>query len=84
MLVTILGIGYGFKGYSKNYIGIPKTTRITQTRIDSVRIDTNKMDSLSLDSLNKKKKAPIDFPIDYDANDSIVYDILNSKVYLYF
>ncbi len=90
MLVTILGIGYGFKGYSKNYIGIPKTTRITQIRIDSVRIDTNKidtfqvvMDSLSLDSLNKKKKAPIDFPIDYDAIDSIVYDILNSKVYLY-
>ncbi len=76
MLVTILGICYGFEGYAQS----PIDTSVTKITVDSLSVDSNKIDSISL---KEKKKGPIDLPIKYNAVDSIVYDIVNSKVYLY-
>lgn len=76
MLVTILGICYGFEGYSQS----PVDTSVTKISADTLSLDSNKIDSIAL---KEKKKGPIDLPIKYNALDSIVYDIVNSKVYLY-
>ncbi len=76
MLVTILGICYGFEGYAQN----PVDTSVTKISADTLSLDSNKIDSIAL---KEKKKGPIDLPIKYNAVDSIVYDIVNSKVYLY-
>lgn len=76
MLVTILGICYGFEGYAHS----PVDTSVTKIIVDSLSIDSTKIDSISI---KQKKKGPIDLPIKYNAVDSIVYDIVNSKVYLY-
>ena len=40
-------------------------------------------DSIHLDSLNKQKKNSIEMPVDYTANDSMVYDATSRKVHLY-
>ena len=40
-------------------------------------------DSIHLDSLNKQKKNSIEMPVDYTANDSMVYDATNRKVHLF-
>lgn len=76
MLVTILGICYGFEGYAQS----PVDTSVTKITVDSLSTDSTKIDSISI---KQKKKGPIDLPIKYNAVDSIVYDIVNSKVYLY-
>lgn len=76
MLVTILGICYGFGGYAQS----PVDTSVTKISVDSLSLDSNKVDSISL---KEKKKGPIDLPIDYKSKDSIIYDIVNSKIYLY-
>ena len=76
MLVTILGICYGFEGYAQS----PVDTSVTKITVDSLSIDSTKIDSISI---KQKKKGPIDLPIKYNAVDSIIYDIVNSKVYLY-
>jgi lipopolysaccharide assembly outer membrane protein LptD (OstA) len=75
-LVTILGICYGFEGYAQS----PVDTSVTKITVDSLSIDSTKIDSISI---KQKKKGPIDLPIKYNAVDSIIYDIVNSKVYLY-
>jgi len=76
LLVTILGICYGFEGYAQS----PVDTSVTKITVDSLSIDSTKIDSISI---KQKKKGPIDLPIKYNAVDSIIYDIVNSKVYLY-
>ncbi len=58
---------------------IPTDTTLTKGNIDSLSKNQSSTDSLSL---NPKKQA-IDVPIKYTAKDSIVYDIIRSKVYLY-
>ena len=40
-------------------------------------------DSIHLDSLNKQKKNSIEMPVDYTANDSMVYDATCRKVHLF-
>ena len=40
-------------------------------------------DSIHLDSLNKQKKNSIEMPVDYTANDSMVYDATSRKVHLF-
>ena len=40
-------------------------------------------DSIHLDSLNKQKKNSIEMPVDYTANDSMVYDVTSRMVHLF-
>lgn len=40
-------------------------------------------DSIRLDSLNRKKRNSIDFPVDFTADDSIVYDASMRRAYLF-
>ena len=69
-----------------------------QVRNDSIEPDTTTMDSLQLavyrhnkaiddsiraDSLNKEKKNSIEAPVEYSANDSIIYDATTKTAYLY-
>ena len=69
-----------------------------QVRNDSIGPDTTTMDSLQLavyrhnkaiddsiraDSLNKEKKNSIEAPVEYSANDSIIYDATTKTAYLY-
>ena len=48
-------------------------------------IEHNKLidDSIRLDSLNRAKSNGIDAPVEYASEDSMVYDALNRKAYLY-
>ena len=41
--------------------------------IDTVRVDTLGTDSVSLDTITGKKKQPLDAPVTFEANDSIVF-----------
>ena len=40
-------------------------------------------DSIALDSANRKKKSGIDAPVEYSAEDSLVFDALSSSAFLY-
>ena len=40
-------------------------------------------DSIRLDSLNRQKKNGIDAPVEYSANDSIIYDASTNTAFLY-
>ena len=40
---------------------------------DTLRVDTLGADTLALDSVGGKKKEPLDAPVVYEANDSIVF-----------
>lgn len=66
--------------------------------LGNVIVDTTKMDSLEkaiyfhnkvvddsikLDSINRKSSLGIDAPVNYTANDSLVYDAANKTAYLY-
>ena len=68
------------------------------TKSDSLPVDTTRMDSLELaiykhnkaiddsirqDSINRARSASIDSPVDYTAEDSLVYDAINREAFLY-
>ena len=64
-----------------------KTKRDTST-MDSLELAIYKYnkvidDSLALDSINKRRKNGIDSPVEYAANDSLVYDASTSRAFLY-
>ena len=48
---------------------------------DTLRVDTLGADTLALDSVGGKKKEPLDAPVVYEANDSIVF--MDGLVHLY-
>jgi len=61
---------------------------IDTTKMDSLQLAIyhhNKLvdDSIHLDSLNKKKKNGIDAPVNFSANDSMVYDAQKKVAHLY-
>ena len=58
-------------------------TPIVTTRVDTLFTDSITSDSIFTDSIPRKKDA-LDAPVDYEANDSIVYDFTDgNKGYLY-
>lgn len=64
-----------------------KTKRDTTT-MDSLELAIYKYnkvidDSLARDSINKRRKNGIDSPVEYAANDSLVYDATTSRAFLY-
>ena len=64
-----------------------KTKRDTTT-MDSLELAIYKYnkvidDSLARDSINKHRKNGIDSPVEYEANDSLVYDATTSRAFLY-
>jgi len=64
-----------------------KTKRDTTT-MDSLELAIYKYnkvidDSLARDSINKQRKNGIDSPVEYAANDSLVYDATTSRAFLY-
>ena len=64
-----------------------KTKRDTTT-MDSLELAIYKYnkvidDSLARDSINKRRKNGIDSPVEYAANDSLVYEAGNSRAFLY-
>ena len=64
-----------------------KTKRDTTT-MDSLELAIYKYnkvidDSLALDSINKRRKNGIDSPVEYAANDSLVYEASSSRAFLY-
>ena len=76
----------------------PRLRYVGGAPADSLEVDTLSMDSLQLavyrhnkaiddsiraDSLNRQKKNSIEAPVEYTANDSIVYDAVGKMAYLY-
>ena len=64
-----------------------KTKRDT-TQMDSLELAIYKYnkvidDSLARDSINKRRKNGIDAPVEYSANDSLVYEASTSRAFLY-
>src|SRR5574344_801511 len=50
------------------------STKVGTAKRDAIKMDTAKVDSLSLDSLSsKKKKTQLNAPVQYSADDSIVF-----------
>ena len=66
---------------------------VTRMAVDTTKMDSLQLaiyrhnqaidDSIHLDSLNRQKKNGIEAPIDFSANDSMVYDARNRTAYLY-
>ena len=79
MLVIICLNGLHLEVQAKQISTFPKDTTLTKQTGDSLLNVVQKDDSITI---NPKKQA-IEIPIKYNAKDSIVYDIVKSKVYLY-
>ena len=84
------------KSASNDSVAINKTLKtdsanrqpIDTTQMDSLQLAIyhhNKLidDSIRLDSLNRQKKSGIDAPVNFSANDSMVYDARNKTAFLY-
>ena len=84
------------KSASNDSVAINKTLKtdsanrqpIDTTQMDSLQLAIyhhNKLidDSIRLDSLNRQKKNGIDAPVNFSANDSMVYDAQNKTAFLY-
>lgn len=84
------------KSASNDSVAINKTLKtdsanrqpIDTTLMDSLQLAIyhhNKLidDSIRLDSLNRQKKNGIDAPVNFSANDSMVYDARNKTAFLY-
>lgn len=84
------------KSASNDSVAINKTLKtdsanrqpIDTTLMDSLQLAIyhhNKLidDSIRLDSLNRQKKNGIDAPVNFSANDSMVYDAQNKTAFLY-
>ena len=59
------------------------TTKMDSLQLAIYRHNQAIDDSIHLDSLNRQKKNGIEAPIDFSANDSMVYDARNRTAYLY-
>ena len=62
---------------------IPDTTRMDSLQLAIYHHNKSVDDSVRLDSLNKKKAGGIDAPVDYSAQDSLVYDAVTKTAHLY-
>ena len=63
--------------------GEPDTTKMDSLQLAIYHHNKAIDDSIRLDSLNRKKKNGIDAPVNYTAEDSMVYDAQHKVAYLY-
>jgi lipopolysaccharide assembly outer membrane protein LptD (OstA) len=61
----------------------PDTTQMDSLQLAIYHHNKAVDDSIHLDSLNRQKKNGIDAPVKYAADDSMVYDAINKRAYLY-
>ena len=64
-------------------LAAPDTTKMDSIQLAVYRRNKLIDDSIALDSANRKKKNGIDAPVNYTANDSLVYDALSKTAHLY-
>lgn len=57
------------------------TARVPATAVDTAKADTAKADTVKVDTL--KRKAGIDSPVEYTAEDSMIYDAHSGLAFLY-
>lgn len=62
---------------------IPDTAHMDSLQLAIYHHNKSVDDSVRLDSLNKKKAGGIDAPVDYSAEDSLVYDAVTKTAHLY-
>ena len=62
---------------------LPDTAQMDSLQLAVYRHNKAIDDSIRADSLNRQKKNSIEAPVVYTANDSIVYDAVGKKAYLY-
>lgn len=60
---------------------LKRTARMPATAVDTVKADTAKADTVKVDTL--KRKAGIDSPVEYTAEDSMIYDAHSGLAFLY-
>ena len=53
--------------------GAQRRKRNSASGNDSLKVDSTLVDTLSIDTVAPKKKQPLDAPVIYEANDSIVF-----------
>lgn len=63
--------------------GGPDTTKMDSLELAVYRHNRAIDDSIRLDSINRKKSSGIDAPVDFSANDSLVYDAKSKRAFLY-
>jgi lipopolysaccharide assembly outer membrane protein LptD (OstA) len=80
LFVIIFVFNSDLKAINRKWTTISIDTLITNPTTDTLSGLTKKLDSISISAQSKNA---IDEPIKYNAKDSIVYDIVNSMVYLY-
>lgn len=60
---------------------LKRTARVPATAVDTAKADTAKADTVKIDTL--KRKAGIDSPVEYTAEDSMIYDAHSGLAFLY-
>lgn len=60
---------------------LKRTARMPATAVDTAKTDTAKADTVKVDTL--KRKAGIDSPVEYTAEDSMIYDAHSGLAFLY-
>uniref|UniRef100_UPI004026C4FF putative LPS assembly protein LptD n=1 Tax=Alloprevotella sp. TaxID=1872471 RepID=UPI004026C4FF len=60
---------------------LKRTARMPATAVDTAKADTAKADTVKVDTL--KRKAGIDSPVEYTAEDSMIYDAHSGLAFLY-
>lgn len=60
---------------------LKRTARVPATAVDMAKADTAKADTVKVDTL--KRKAGIDSPVEYTAEDSMIYDAHSGLAFLY-
>lgn len=60
---------------------LKRTARMPATAVDTAKADTTKADTVKVDTL--KRKAGIDSPVEYTAEDSMIYDAHSGLAFLY-
>lgn len=60
---------------------LKRTARVPATAVDTAKTDTAKADTVKVDTL--KRKAGIDSPVEYTAEDSMIYDAHSGLAFLY-
>lgn len=60
---------------------LKRTARMPATAVDTAKADTAKADTVKVDTL--KRKAGIDSPVEYTAEDSMIYDARSGLAFLY-
>ncbi len=77
-----------FKTRNRSVVATPDSVKSDTTKMDSLEKAIyihNKVvdDSIRLDSINRKKSSGIDSPVEYEAQDSLVYDADSRTAHLY-